>query len=168
MKRAADGNAMVGEPPITREEINYSVNVLLQSSRLDTMTNAVEAADTLRGVKAIAGTSTREITRDEFTSMAKQYSRARDEFEKTFFALPEDQQEEGRKVIRKMQAVLDARKQALEEEKEKLRAVRASIADDNDQQQVAEPRRQKTLAELEAAQASFGKQSQPVMSLYAQ
>mgnify|MGYP001318135676 CR=1 FL=1 len=66
------------------------------------------------------------------------------------------------------QAVLDARKQALEEEKEKLRAIRASIADDNDQQQAAEPRRQKTLAELEAAQASFGKQSQPVMSLYAQ
>ena len=69
-----------------------------------------------------------------------------------------------------MQAVLDARKQALEEEKEKLRAVRASIAAEGREgpQQAVEPRRKKTLAELEAAQASSGKQPQPVLSLYAQ
>ena len=48
-------------------------------------------------------------------------------------------------------------------------AARAKIAEENgQQQQAAEPRRKKTLAELEAAQASSGKQPQPVMSLYAQ
>ena len=117
MNRAADG-LEVG-PPITREEISYSVNVLLQTSRLDTMPDASEAADTLRGVKIIAGVDKNEITRDEFVSMAKQYARARDEIDKAFNALSEDQQEEGRRVIRKMQAVLDERKekQALAQEK---------------------------------------------------
>ena len=156
MNRAADG-LEVG-PPITREEISYSVNVLLQTSRLDTMPDASEAADTLRGVKIIAGVDKNEITRDEFVSMAKQYARARDEIDKTFNALSEDQQEEGRRVIRKMQAVLDERKekQALAQEKEKLRVARARIADEQDQQPAAEPaRRKKTLAELEAAQASL-------------
>jgi hypothetical protein len=167
MKRAAAGTE-IGSP-ISREEMMFSINVLLQSSQLATIPNAGEAADTLRGVKTIAGGSKREITSEEFTMMANQYARARDELEKTFFALPEDQQEEGRTVVRKMQAVLDARKQALAEEQEKLRLVRASIADENaqQQQQAAEPRRKKTLAELEAAQADFSKQSQPVMSLYA-
>ena len=175
MTRAADDMELslsqrieAGRPPITREEMNYSINVLLQSSKLDTIPNAGEAADLLRGVNLIAGGGTREITRDEFLSMATQYSRARDVVEKTFYALPEEQQEEGRRVIRKMQAVLDTRKQALAEEQEKLRAARALIANENrQQQQSAEPRRQKTLAELEAAQAGFGKQPQPVMSLYA-
>lgn len=156
MNRAADG-LEVG-PPITREEISYSVNVLLQTSRLDTMPDASEAADTLRGVKIIAGVDKSEITRDEFVSMAKQYARARDEIDKAFNALSEDQQEEGRRVIRKMQAVLDERKekQALAQEKEKLRVARARIADEQDQQPAAEPaRRKKTLAELEAAQASL-------------
>ena len=148
--------------------MNYSINVLLQSSQLATIPNAGEAADTLRGVKTIAGGSKREITGDEFMMMANQYARARDELEKAFFALPEDQQEEGRRVVRKMQAVLAARKQALAEEQEKLRVARASIADELQQEQAAEPRRTKSLAELEAAQAGFAKQSQPVMSLYAQ
>ena len=49
----------------------------------------------MRGVKGIAGTSKRDITRDEFLIMAKQYSRARDELEKTFFALPEEQPKNG-------------------------------------------------------------------------
>ena len=155
MNRAADG-LEVG-PPITREEISYSVNVLLQTSRLDTMPDASEAADTLRGVKIIAGVGKSEITRDEFVGMAKQYARARDEIDKTFNALSEDQQEEGRRINRKMQVVLDERKgkQALAQEKEKLRVARARIADEQDQQPAAEPRRKKTLAELEAAQASL-------------
>ena len=154
MNRAADG--LEAGPPITREEISYSVNVLLQTSRLDTMPDASEAADTLRGVKIIAGVDKSEITRDEFVSMAKQYARARDEIDKAFNALSEDQQEEGRRVIRKMQAVLDERKPALAAEKEKLRVARARIADEQDQQPAAEPaRRKKTLAELEAAQASL-------------
>ena len=111
----------------------------------------------MRGVKIIAGVDKSEITRDEFVSMAKQYARARDEIDKAFNALSEDQQEEGRRVIRKMQAVLDERKekQALAQEKEKLRVARARIADEQDQQPAAEPRRKKTLAELEAAQASL-------------
>jgi len=166
MQRAAD-DLEVG-PPITREENSYSVNVLLQSSRLDTIPNAGEAADTLRGVKAITGTATSEITRDEFVSLARQYALARDELEKTFAALSEDQQEEARRVVRKMQAALDERKQALAEEKEKLRVARARLAEE-DQQRAAEPRRKKTLAELEAAQASmFDGQPQAVRSLYAQ
>ena len=166
MKRAAD-DLEVG-PPITREEISYSVNVLLQSSRLETIPNGSEAADTLRGVKSIAGGGTREITRDEFVSIARQYALARDELEKTFAALSEDQQEEGRRVVRKMQAALDERKQGLADEKEKLRVARARLADD-DQQQAGEPRRKKTLAELEAAQATmFDKQPQAASSLYAQ
>ena len=86
--------------------------------------------------------------------MAKQYARARGEFEKTFNALPEAEQDEGRRVIRKMQAVLDARKQALAQEQEKLRLARASIAAEQDMQQ-AEPPRKKTLAELEAAWDQF-------------
>ena len=178
MKRAADDLEKLtlqqrneaGRPPISREEMNYSVNLLLQSSQLATIPNAGEAADTLRGVKVIAGGSTREITRDEFMTMANQYSRAGDELEKIFNALPAAQQEEGRQVVRKMQAVLDERKQALAEEQEKLRVARATIAVENgrQQQQAEEPRRKKTLAELEAAQAGFIKQQQPVMSLYAQ
>ena len=185
---------LAGRAPISREEMSYSVNVLLQSSQLDTMPNAGEAAAVLRGVKTIAGTSTKELTSGEFLIMANQCTasrfepatycslppaadahpynrgaadaRARDELQKVFSALPEEEQEEGRRIIRKMQAVLDARKRALAEEQEKLRAARASIAAESGLQQ-QEPRRKKTLAELEAAQASVGTQ-QPVMSLYTQ
>ena len=64
MKRAAAGTDL--GPPISREEMNYSINVLLQSTQLATFPNAGEAADTLRGVKTIAGGSKRELSGDEF------------------------------------------------------------------------------------------------------
>lgn len=168
--------AEAGRPPISRSEMSQTVEIMLQASQLSTLPNGGEAAESLRGVKLIASVGQGELTKEEYLAMAKQYTRTNSELKKLFDALSPEQQEEGRAVVRKMQAVADVRRAKLAEEEEKLRVARQRIADENAAQQsqqpaVAEaptPRRKKTLAELEAAQASFGKQQQPVMSLYAQ
>ena len=158
-----------GRPPIGRAELRQSVEIMLQASKLASLPGGGEAASTLRGVGTVAAVGQGDISKDEYIAMAKQYSRARDELRKVFDALPAAEQEEGRAVVRQMQAVADARKRAIAEEKEALRLARAKIAEDSSKAPPAEPRRKKTLAELEAAQAStFGKQPAPVMSLYAQ
>lgn len=151
-----------GRPPISRADMAKTIDVMLQASRLATLDNAGDAAATLRGIKTIANVGEGELSSDEFMAMAKQYSRARDELKKVFDALPLNEQAEGRAVMKSVQ-----------EEREKLKLARARIAEENSQQLRAEsgsdepPRKKKTLAELEAAQAAFGKNSQPVMSLYA-
>jgi len=161
-----------GRRPINRGEIAASIDVIIKNSKISALPNGGDAADMLRGVKIIAAVGQGELSGDEYKAMARQYERARDELKKVFDALPADQQAEGKAIVGKLQAADDARVREFEEEEERVRAVRARIAEENSKQPVAgEPRRKKTLAELEAAQAaSFGKQQQqqPVVSLYAQ
>ena len=163
-----------GRRPISRNEIAFSVDAILKNSKLATLPNGGEAADTLRGVKVIAAVGQGELTSDEYTAIAKQYKRANEELKVVFDGLPAEDQEKGREIARKRRAEVAARVKAFEEEQEKVRAARARIAEENSKQategQGAEPpRRTKTLAELEAANrnSGFGKEQQPVLSLYA-
>lgn len=176
MKSASDMDELTvqersekGRPPIGRSELKASVDLLLRNSKLATIPNAREAADTLRGVKAIADTGNGSLQRDELTAMAKQYARAGEELQKVFEAMPAEEQAEGKAITRELRAARNERVRAIREEEEKVRIARARIAEENANRQAAgqEPPRKKTLAELEAAQATFNKQQQPVLSLYA-
>ena len=71
--------------------------------------------------------------------------------------------------LRNAHAELQVYRTAVAQEQEALRLARAKIVEEDTARAAnAEPRRQKTLKELEAAEASgFGKQPMPVMSLYA-
>lgn len=154
----------VGRPPISRGEMKASIDVILKNSKLATFPNADDAADTLRGVKLIAGAGQGDLTIDEFRSMAKQYQRARDELRKVFEALPEDQQATGKAMVREMRAADEKRVREFEEEQELVRVARAKIAEENSPRATqggegAAPPRKKTLAELEASQKqAFGRQ----------
>ena len=161
-------------PPITRNELKQSVDVLLRSSKLATFGDAgAEAAGILNGVKLTAGAGSGVITSDEYLIMARQYEQARDALKTVFESFSEVQQAEGREAVRKLQAAYAERVRQLEEEDEKLRTIRARIAAEKaamaEGTAAGEPPRtkKKTLEELEEANAAFAKQQSSTVSLYA-
>jgi hypothetical protein len=161
-------------PPITRNELKQSVDVLLRSSKLATFGDAgAEAAGILNGVKLTAGAGSGVITSDEYLIMARQYEQARDALKTVFESFSEVQQAEGREAVRKLQAAFAERVRQLEEEDEKLRTIRARMAAEKaamaEGTAAGEPPRtkKKTLEELEEANAAFAKQQSSTVSLYA-
>ena len=171
-ERTLEQRIKAGRPPLSRGELEASIDVMLSDSKLESLRLIVDdAADTLRGVKIIAEIEKGEMSRDELLLMAKQYSRARGELRKAFEGLPEKEQALANAFNRDLAAVDYAegfygRARALSEEEEKVRLARARIAQENAQLLTnGPPEARKTLAELEEANAKF---DQPVVSLYAQ
>jgi len=156
-------------PPINRNELKKSVDVLLSNSRLATMPNGSEAAGILNGVKLTANAGSGAITRDEYIIMAKQFGQTRDALRKVFELFSEAQQAEGRAIVREQIAADEERIRQVEEEAEKVRLIREKIAA-AEQKRAADasgtPPRKKTLKELEEANAAFSKQQKPAVSLY--
>ena len=153
-------------PPITRNELKQTVDVLLANAKLP---NGSEAAGILNGVKLITNAGAGAITRDEYTIMAKQFGQTCDALKKVFDSFSEAQQAEGRAIVRKLRADDAERVRQIEEEEEKVRQIRAKIAAEKTalaEAPAAALPRKKTLKELEEANTVFSKQQKPTVSLY--
>ena len=167
-----------GRPPLSRGELDASIDVMLANITKESMRVIVdEPADTLRGVKTIAAIGKGDISREECLLMAKQYSRARDELRKAFGGLPEDEQilatafNIGLQTASGYAEEFYARARVLDKEAAKVRLARARIAQENARlpSTGTPPKRKKTLAELEAANGNVElDQPRSVVSLYAQ
>lgn len=159
-------------PPIGRAELKGSVDVLLRNSKLATLPKGDEAAGVLGGVKLIVGSGNSPLSKEEYLIVASQYSKARDACRAVFESFTAAQQAEAKEIVRKLQTETKERIRQNQEEEEKVRLLRAKIAEEKKAAEeaagggVAEPPRKKTLKELEEANAkAFGKQA-PTMSLY--
>ena len=166
-QRDERGATNMGPGVIGRADMMQSIDVMIKNSQLTTISGGSEAASTLMVVKVIANTGKGPLSADEYELMAKQYSVAREDLRRAFEAMAPDAQAKGKDIVRGLREKDAARMRQLSDEDEKLRRLRAKIAEDEAAAAQAAPPKKKTLAELEAAQAGFNKK-QPVVSLYAQ
>ena len=121
----AGGNAM-GPGVIGRGDMIQSVDVMIKNSQLETsIPNGRDAAATLRGIQIIARGRKGELSKDEYVLMAAVYSATRDELRKLFEASTPEERAEGKAIVRKLAAKDNERMRAMEEEEQKLRALRA-------------------------------------------
>ena len=156
---------------IGRADMVKSIDVMIANSQLASIPGGSEAASTLRGVQVVAKAGTGSLSAAEYELMANQYAAAREDLRRAFQAMSAGAQAEGKAFVRGLRAKDEARMQEMNDEEERLRRVRAKIqaeaAASAAAREAGPPRKKKTLAELEAEQSAFGKQKQPVLSLYA-
>lgn len=153
-----------GPGVIGRGDMYKSVDVMIANSKLESLPNGREAAQTLRGIQLACKLGKGPLAQDEYVGMANQYKAAREELRRGFESMSREEQAEGKAIIRGVQMRDQAMVKKYEEEAEKLQLARARIAEEPE----APPKRTKTLKELEEAQAAaFGKEArQPTLSLY--
>ena len=109
-ERIARGVKGEGLGVIDRSGLTRSVDVLVENSKLATI--APSAALRLREIPRILASSKGDMTSDEYTAVAAEYARARDDLKGAFDALPEDEKEEGLKIVRILRTK-DAEKEVL-------------------------------------------------------
>lgn len=179
-QREARGGRGEGPGVIARGDMTKSVNIMIANSQLESLPNGREAAATLRGIQLAAQSGRGSLERDEYLTMARLYSAARDDLRRGFESMDPAEQAEARAKMRGIQARDEARAKRGDGrgedpreggEAEKLKRERKRIdAEDRARAEVlaldasargaAAAPRKRTLKELEEAQeAAFGKQA---------
>jgi hypothetical protein len=98
LERIGRGVKGQGLGVIDRSDLTRSVSALVENSKLPTIAPA--AALRLREIPRILASSKGDMTSDEYTAVAAEYARARDDLKGAFDKLPEDEKEEGLKIVR--------------------------------------------------------------------
>ena len=123
-QREYAGQTNQGPGVVGRNDMVRSIDTMITNSKLETIPNSGEAVGTLRAVQFTAKSSKGPLSIDEYVSMARLYSAARDELRRAFEAMSAEEQAEGRAIVRRLRAQDDARMRQMEAEEQRLRALR--------------------------------------------
>ena len=101
---------------LARTQMELSTDVLLKNTKLASLPGCVQPALTLGGVKRIAQSGEGALTEGELLLMAGAYALARSELRVAFEALPPEEQQAAKDIVRKLRAEDDERKRQAQDE----------------------------------------------------
>ena len=90
---------------IGRQQMPRSVEILIEQSRLDSVSNSDRAIQKLRSIANLAESGKGVLTARELTEMATRYSSARDELRFIFERYTVEEQQEFKAIFRRMQQI---------------------------------------------------------------
>jgi hypothetical protein len=99
-ERVEAGSQGTGPGVVMRGDLTQSVSILTKNSQIAKI--CPKAAFTLQTIPEYLGqkSPTTDMTFDEYLTVAKKYEAAREDLRVAFEALPEDDQQEGRQIVR--------------------------------------------------------------------
>lgn len=99
-ERVEAGSQGTGPGVVTRENLTQSVGVMVRNSKIATI--APGAAITLQGIPEYLSKKppNTDMTFDEYLTVAKKYEQARDDLKVAFETMSQEDQQEGRQIVR--------------------------------------------------------------------
>lgn len=109
MQRLEAGSKGEGPGVVGRNDLLQSTDVMIKNSKIAAIAPA--AAVTLKGVARIVNDGTGDMTKGDYLAVAKQYEAAREDLRRAFESMPQEEQAEGKDVVRRLRAKDEERMQ---------------------------------------------------------
>mmetsp|Transcript_48082 Transcript_48082/g.57986 ORF Transcript_48082/g.57986 Transcript_48082/m.57986 type:complete len:250 (+) Transcript_48082:119-868(+) len=110
-QRIDAGSKGLGPGVIQRTDLTKSVDIMVKNSKLGTI--APNAAVTLTGIPRVLAASGGDMSKEEYLAVGRFYEAAREDLKRAFEGLSENEQTEGRSIVRRLRARDEERMQQM-------------------------------------------------------